>query len=103
MTDALEAFALYLITATFVASIFKQWGWGTLLPLIFVGALIGVMGGGFQLQPHLVMVFFLVPLVFGDALLASFQDLLSVRVPVLIMSVVPVILSCITVGWLAHN
>lgn len=103
MTDALEAFALYLITATFVASIFKQWGWGTLLPLIFIGALIGVMGAGFQLQPHLVMVFFLVPLVFGDALLASFQDLLSVRVPVLIMSVVPVILSCITVGWLAHN
>jgi CPA1 family monovalent cation:H+ antiporter len=104
MSDTLGAFAIYLIAAVGLSAFLRLKDRDTLIPLILLGVLLSFIPSlsETQLQPQLVMVFFLVPLVFGSAMVASLRDLMKVGLPIVLMSFVPVALSVVTVGYSAH-
>jgi len=94
----------WLATAAFlaiaVAAFARQRGWGMALPVLATGALVEILPFGIDapLNPEVALVAILAPLVFGEALGASYLDLRRVRKPILALAVGLVIVTTAAVG-----
>ena len=76
MENQLPHFALFLFFATLTSVVTRAKGWSNILPLIMVGALIGLTPWSSQsVSPGLAMMFLVAPLVFGDGITSSFREL----------------------------
>ena len=73
MDDSLIAYAITGVIALGVAVFIRQRGWGIALPLITLGALVGLapIGPTAPPEPELVLIVILAPLVFGEAMGSS--------------------------------
>ncbi|MFC4531716.1 Na+/H+ antiporter [Sphaerisporangium dianthi] len=94
--------------ALVVAAIARWRGWSTPLLLVLAGLLAGLVASRFQgvpeyrLDPDIVLLVFLPPLLYSAALDSSYLRLRAVRRPVGLLSVGLVLFTAIVVGLLAH-
>ncbi|MFN5745092.1 MAG: cation:proton antiporter [Methylococcaceae bacterium] len=104
MNTLLAQFAILLLTATLTSVLMRERGWSNLLPLIVLGAVLGQLPISHQttLAPDMIMVFFLVPLVFGDAITTSLRELRKNGLDILALALFPVIASTLMVGLAAR-
>ena len=86
--------------AILVALFTRQRGWGMALPVLAVGALVGLVPGGLAAppDPEIVLLAILAPLVFGESLSSSYLDLRKVSRPVLVLAIGLVIVTTLAVG-----
>ena len=86
--------------AILVALFTRQRGWGMALPVLAVGALVGLVPGGLAAppDPEIVLLAILAPLVFGESLSSSYLDLRKVSRPVLVLAIGLVIITTLAVG-----
>mgnify|MGYP006266069453 CR=1 FL=1 len=98
-------YAIFLLVATLTSASLKHLGWNNLLPLILLGVALGYIPrfGNASIEPELIMVFIIVPLVFGEALRTHYRDLKSDLLPITAFSTLPVIVTTAFVGWIAHG
>ncbi len=87
--------------AILVALFTRQRGWGMALPVLGVGALVGLLPGGLAAppDPEIILLAILAPLVFGESLGSSFLDLRKVSRPVLVLAIGLVLVTTLSVGW----
>lgn len=102
MTDDLFGYAVAGVISLSLSVFFRQRGWGIALPLIFVGAIVGILpiGPTAPPDPEVVLILILAPLVFGEALGSSYLDLRKVSRPVLALAVGLVLTTTFVVGGL---
>lgn len=102
MTDDLFGYAVAGVISLSLSVLFRQRGWGIALPLIFVGAIVGILpiGPTAPPDPEVVLILILAPLVFGEALGSSYLDLRKVSRPVLALAVGLVLTTTFVVGGL---
>lgn len=102
MTNDLFGYAVAGVIALSLSVFFRQRGWGIALPLIFVGAIIGVLpiGPDAPPNPEVVLILILAPLVFGEALGSSYLDLRKVSRPVIALAMGLVLTTTLVVGGL---
>ena len=103
MESSLGWFAAAALIAVVVAILARQRGWGMALPVLAVGAVVGVLPIGPEAapDPEFFLIAILAPLVFGEALGSSFLDIRRVRRPVLVLAVGLVIATTLAVGGVA--
>jgi len=85
-----------------VVALLARWrGVSLAIPVLVAGVVVDVLPFGpvAPLDPEVVLIAALAPLVFGEALGASYRELRSLRRPVLLLSVVLVVVSALAVGW----
>lgn len=99
-TLSLAWFAASVLIAVVVAFLVRQRGWSMALPLMLVGAVVGLLpiGPSAPPEPEVVLILILAPLVFGEALGSSYLDLRRVQRPVLWLAVGLVIATTVVVG-----
>jgi CPA1 family monovalent cation:H+ antiporter len=103
MENQLPHFALFLFFATLTSVVTRAKGWSNILPLIMVGALIGLTPWSSQsVSPGLAMMFLVAPLVFGDGITSSFRELRKNALNLILLAVIPVITSTLAVGAVGH-
>lgn len=96
-----------LIGAVFIAlgvSAFARWrGWGTAIPVLVAGAVIGVLPIGPSAPDDAGELFLLIlaPLVFGEALSTSYVDFRRFRRPIFALAVGLVLVTSVAVGAVA--
>lgn len=102
MNENLYSFAVAGVISLALAVFFRQRGWGIALPLIFVGAIVGILpiGPTAPPDPEVVLILILAPLVFGEALGSSYLDLRKVSRPVLALAVGLVLTTTFVIGGL---
>lgn len=102
MSDDLFGYAVAGVISLSLSVMFRQRGWGIALPLIFAGAVVGVLpiGPTAPPDPEVILILILAPLVFGEALGSSYLDLRKVSKPVLALAVGLVIATTVVVGGL---
>lgn len=102
MTDDLFGYAVAGVISLSLSVFFRQRGWGIALPLIFVGAIVGILpiGPDAPPDPEVVLILILAPLVFGEALGSSYLDLRKVSRPVLALAVGLVLTTTFVIGGL---
>lgn len=100
MTDELFGYAVAGVISLSLSVFFRQRGWGIALPLIFAGAVMGVLpiGPTAPPEPEIVLILILAPLVFGEALGSSYLDLRKVSRPVLALAIGLVLTTTFVVG-----
>lgn len=100
MDSSLGWFAGAATVAILVALVARQRGWSMALPVLAVGALVGIIPGGLTAppDPEIVLLAILAPLVFGESLGSSYLDLRKVSRPVLVLAVGLVIVTTLAVG-----
>lgn len=100
MDESLLSYAITGAIALGFAVFIRQRGWGIALPLIALGALVGIapIGPSAPLNPEVVLIVILAPLVFGEAMGSSYLDLRKVSRPVLALAVGLVITATFVVG-----
>ncbi len=100
MNDYLLTMAVGATLAVVVALLVRRRGWGMAIPLIALGALVGLLpfGPDAPPDPEFVLVVILAPLVFGEALGSSYLDLRRVSRPVLALAVGLVIAGTAVIG-----
>lgn len=93
-----------IVIAIVVAAVARWRGWGIALPLLGAGALIGLLPIGPTAPDNAGEVFLLIlaPLVFGEALSASYLDLRRLRRPILALAIGLVVVSSAAVGAVAQ-
>jgi len=98
--EALISYAITGVVAIGVAVFIRQRGWGIALPLIGLGALVGIapIGPDAPPNPEVVLIVILAPLVFGEALSSSYLDLRKVSRPVLALAIGLVVTATFVVG-----
>ena len=101
----LANYAIFLLVATMTSATLKHLGWNNLLPLILLGVALGYIPrfGNELMEPDLIMVFIIVPLVFGEALRTHYRDLKTALLPITVLSTLPVMVTTVLVGWVAHG
>lgn len=85
-----------------VVALLARWrGLPVAIPVLVAGVLVDLLPFGpvAPPDPEVVLIAALAPLVFGEALGASYRELRSLRRPVLLLSVVLVAVSALAVGW----
>src|SRR5262249_40566025 len=104
--DAMAALQLLVLPvgAITVAALARWKGWPTPLLLVLVGLLISFVPGvpDYQLNPEIVLLVFLPPLLYSAAQDSSYLRLRDVRRPVGLMSVGLVLFSAAAIGLVAH-
>ncbi|MGA1146846.1 MAG: cation:proton antiporter [Candidatus Nanopelagicales bacterium] len=102
MGEGLFEYAASGVVVLAVAVFIRQRGWGIALPLIFVGAVIGIapVGPTAPPEPEVILIVLLAPLVFGEALGSSYLDLRRVSRPVLALAIGLVLTTTFAVGGL---
>lgn len=103
MDEGLFEYAATGVVVLAVAVFVRQRGWGIALPLIFVGAVIGIapFGPTAPPEPEVILIVLLAPLVFGEALGSSYLDLRRVSRPVLALAIGLVLTATFAVGGVA--
>lgn len=91
------------VIAVAVAAFARHRGWGIALPVLLVGILIGILPLGPQAPNNAEELFLIIlaPLVFGEALSASYRDLRKVGRPILALAVGLVVVGSLAVGYVA--
>jgi monovalent cation/hydrogen antiporter len=102
VTDDLFGYAVAGVISLSLSVFFRQRGWGIALPLIAVGAIVGLLpiGPDAPPDPEVVLILILAPLVFGEALGSSYLDLRKVSRPVLALAIGLVLTTTFVVGGL---
>jgi CPA1 family monovalent cation:H+ antiporter len=97
--SALQVLAI-VVTVAFVAGSSRRFGWSAPLVLVLVGIGVSFLPGvpSFELDPHLVLVGFLPPLLYAAAIRTSLIDFASAKEALLWLSVGFVIVSTLVVG-----
>ena len=100
MDESLISYAVTGVVALGLAVFIRQRGWGIALPLIGLGALVGIapIGPDAPPNPEVVLIVILAPLVFGEAMGSSYLDLRKVSRPVLALAIGLVITATFIVG-----
>lgn len=100
MDESLISYAITGVIALGVAVFIRQRGWGIALPLIALGALVGLapIGPSAPPEPEVVLIVILAPLVFGEAMGSSYLDLRKVSRPVLALAIGLVVTATFVVG-----
>ncbi len=100
MDESLFEFAASGVLILVVAVFIRQRGWGIALPLISLGAIIGIapIGPDAPPEPEVILIVLLAPLVFGEALGSSYMDLRRVSRPVLALAVGLVLTATFVIG-----
>ncbi len=99
--------AVAAAVAVALGAFLRQRGWGIAIPLLVAGAVIGALpvGPDAPPEPEIILVAVLAPLVFGEALGASYLDLRRVSRPVLALAVGLVVVTTVVVAavgvWIA--
>ncbi|MFM9134636.1 MAG: cation:proton antiporter [bacterium] len=98
-----EGIVAGVVVSLLVAAFARSRGWGIALPVLFAGILFGFLPFGPSAPDDAGSVFLLVlaPLVFGEALSASYVDIRRVSRPVLALAVGLVVVSSVAVGAVA--
>lgn len=103
MDNPLSHFALLLLVATLTSVLMRSGGYSNVLPLIMVGALLGLTSWSSEtLAPDMTMAFLVVPLVFGDGITSSYRDLRKIGRSILLLALFPVITSTLVAGAVTH-
>lgn len=86
--------------AVLVALFARHRGWGMALPVLLAGALVSLqpVGPSAPVNPEVVLIVVLAPLVFGEALGSSYLDLRKVSRPVLALAIGLVLATTLIVG-----
>lgn len=100
MNDSLAWFASAGAIALGVAVVARHLSMGFALPVLAVGAVVGSLpfGPNAPLNPEVVLIAVLAPLVFGEALGSSYLDIRRVSRPVLALAVGLVLFTTVTIG-----
>lgn len=100
LTEGLLAGA---VVALAVAAFARHRGWGIAIPVLVVGIAVGVAPFGPQAPNNAGELFLIIlaPLVFGEALSASFRDLRKVGRPILLLAIGLVLFGSLVVGYIA--
>ncbi len=95
---------LLVVAALAVAAIARRVGWSAPLLLVVVGLGVSYIPGmpEFEIQPDLVLVLFLPPLVYSAALDTSIRGLKAKLRPIAGLAVVLVLVTTVVVGFVAH-
>jgi NhaP-type Na+/H+ and K+/H+ antiporters len=98
--EGLLSYAITGVIALGVAVFIRQRGWGIALPLIALGALVGIapIGPSAPPNPEVILIVILAPLVFGEAMGSSYLDLRRVSRPVLALAIGLVVTATFVVG-----
>ncbi|MDA2986468.1 MAG: cation:proton antiporter [Actinomycetota bacterium] len=101
-----EIFATMVMAAVISVALgvfLRQRGWGIAIPLLAVGALVGIapVGPDAPPDPEVILIAVLAPLVFGEALGSSYLDLRKVSRPVLALAIGLVVATTLVVGVVA--
>lgn len=103
MDNPLSQFALLLFAATLTSVVMRAKKQSNVLPLIVVGAFLGLTPWSSEtLAPEMAMAFLVVPLVFGDGITSSYHDLRKIGLSLLLLALVPVITSTLVAGAVAQ-
>ncbi len=100
MDESLLSYAITGVIALGVAVFIRQRGWGIALPLIALGAIVGIapIGPSAPPNPEVILIVILAPLVFGEAMGSSYLDLRRVSRPVLALAIGLVVTATFVVG-----
>lgn len=95
---------LLVVAALAVAAIARRVGWSAPLSLVVVGLVVSYIPGmpEFEIQPDLVLVLFLPPLVYSAALDTSVRGIKAKLRPIAGLAVVLVLVTTVVVGYVAH-
>ncbi|GAA3155622.1 Na+/H+ antiporter [Planomonospora alba] len=98
--------ALHLLivpaVAVAVAAVSRRRGWPSPLILVLAGLVLSPFVPGYALDPEIVLLVLLPPLLYSAAVDSSYLGLRVVRRPVLLLSVGLVLFSTLAIGWVTH-
>lgn len=99
--DITEGLLAGAVVALAVAAFARHRGWGIALPVLIVGIAIGLAPFGPQAPNNAEELFLIIlaPLVFGEALSASYRDLRRVGRPILLLAIGLVLAGSLIVGY----
>ncbi|WP_084960517.1 Na+/H+ antiporter [Thermoactinospora rubra] len=103
--DEMTGLSLLLLAAGAlgVAALSRRLGWPAPLLLVLAGMLASpLFPGRFTLEPEIVLLVFLPPLLYSAALDSSYLRLRDVKRPVALLSVGLVLFTMLVVGWVVH-
>ncbi|MFD0889937.1 cation:proton antiporter, partial [Streptosporangium algeriense] len=90
------------IIAITVAAVARRRGWPSPLLLVLAGLVLSPLVPGYQLDPELVLLVFLPPLLYSAAIDSSYMRLKAVRRPVALLSIGLVLFTTLVIGWVVH-
>jgi len=85
-----------------VAAVARRRGWPAPLLLVFVGVVLSPFVPEYDLDPQLVLLVFLPPLLYSAAIDSSYLRLKDLRRPIALLSVGLVLFTTLVVGWVTH-
>ncbi|MER5422699.1 Na+/H+ antiporter [Streptosporangium roseum] len=90
------------VIAIAVAAVARRRGWSVPLLLVLAGLALSPLVPEYELDPELVLLVFLPPLLYSAAIESSYLRLKAVRRPVALLSVGLVLFTTLVVGWVTH-
>ncbi|GAA3088587.1 Na+/H+ antiporter [Streptosporangium carneum] len=90
------------IIAIAVAAVARRKGWPSPLLLVLAGLVLSPLVPGYELDPELVLLVFLPPLLYSAAIDSSYLRLKAVRRPVALLSIGLVLFTTLVIGWVVH-
>ncbi|MEV7006407.1 Na+/H+ antiporter [Streptosporangium sp. NPDC051022] len=90
------------IIAIAVAAVARRKGWPSPLLLVSAGLVLSPLVPGYELDPELVLLVFLPPLLYSAAIDSSYLRLKAVRRPVALLSIGLVLFTTLVIGWVVH-
>lgn len=90
------------VIAIAVAAVSRRRGWPVPLLLVLAGLVLSPLVPEYELDPELVLLVFLPPLLYSAAIDSSYLRLKAVRRPVGLLSIGLVLFTTLVIGWVAH-
>ncbi|MGV9324999.1 Na+/H+ antiporter [Streptosporangium sandarakinum] len=90
------------VIAIAVAAVARRREWSAPLLLVLAGLVLSPLVPGYQLDPELILLVFLPPLLYSAAIDSSYTRLKAVRRPVALLSIGLVLFTTLVVGWVTH-
>ncbi|GGK79179.1 Na+/H+ antiporter [Planomonospora parontospora subsp. parontospora] len=90
------------VAAVAVAAVSRRRGWPAPLLLVLAGLVLSPFVPEYALDPEIVLLVFLPPLLYSAAIDSSYLGLKAVRRPVALLSVGLVLFSTLVIGWVVH-
>ena len=90
------------VIAIAVAAVARRMGWSSPLVLVLAGLVLSPLVPGYQLDPNLILLVFLPPLLYSAAIDSSYLRLKAFRSPVALLSIGLVLFTTLVIGWVVH-